>query len=160
MLLIFKIKVKKILKSVGEANKEGDIKKAIELLGKAIDLEEKSWFMNKYLLSSMYNTRGQLFMTIGSALLSNSDFAKALRLNPKSANAHSNLGLWYMTKDFNTPDYNLAKTHLLKAYSIKPANTIKLNLAVAKILSGDKSGCDDLKYLSTLKVNRADWALS
>ncbi|MEO0128149.1 MAG: tetratricopeptide repeat protein [candidate division WOR-3 bacterium] len=74
-----------------------------------------------------YNNRGNAYKFIGEYEKAYNDLARALQLNPLSAESYYNLGVLY----FNVKNYNLAMEHYNKAIAIDPY------LAVAYLSKGD-----------------------
>lgn len=96
----------------------------------------------------MHCVRGEVYLSVGVALLSQSDFAYALQYNPGNESALNNLGIWFSIEHFSTPDYKKSFEYFDKAIVAQPGRKdIQLNKACVKIQSGDKSGCDDLRKL-------------
>lgn len=130
------------------AYRKGDAKIAVDKLSDAIKKEKEKSNPDKQLLSNMHNIRGEVYLSVGVAVLSQSDFAYALDYNPTNESALNNLGVWFSIKQFATPDYVKSIDYFNKAIELRPdRKDIILNRAVTKIKSGDKSGCDDLKKL-------------
>jgi lipoprotein NlpI len=126
----------------------GKSTEAVDKLSDAIEKETANSSPDKKLLSNMHCIRGEVYLSIGVAVLSQSDFTNALQYNPDNESALNNLGIWFSIARFNTPDYNRALEYFDKAISIQPdRKDIQLNKACVKIQSGDKTGCDDLRKL-------------
>jgi lipoprotein NlpI len=128
--------------------RNGKAKEAVDKLSDAIKKETDKPNSDKKLLSNMHCIRGEVYLSVGVAVLSQSDFNYALQYNPDNESALNNLGIWFSIKHFNTPDYNRSFEYFDKAISIQPnRKDIQLNRACVKIQSGDKTGCNDLRKL-------------
>lgn len=128
--------------------RKGDYKQAVDTLTKAIDLAKATDTINKQLLSNIHNIRGEVYLSVGVAILSQSDFVYALDYNPENESALNNLGIWFTIEMFSNPDYKKSLEYFDKAVAIRPdRKDIILNRAIAKIKSGDTTGCEDLKKL-------------
>ena len=126
----------------------GNANESVDKLSEAIEKETKKSNADKKFLSRMHNIRGEVYLSVGVAILSQSDFAYALQYNAENESALNNLGIWYSIKHFNTPDYEKSLEYFDKAISIQPnRKDIQLNKACVKIQSGDNTGCDDLHRL-------------
>jgi lipoprotein NlpI len=128
--------------------RSGNAEKAVGKLSEAIKKETDKSDKNKKFLSDIHTMRGEVYLSVGVAILSQSDFAYALQYNPDNESALNDLGIWYSNKHFSTPDYNKSFEYFDKAIAIQPnRKDIQLNKACVKIQSGDKTGCDDLRKL-------------
>ena len=124
------------------------VNRAIDILSDAIKIENKKTSPNKILLSNIHCLRGEVYLSVGVAVLSQSDFTFALEHNPNNESALNNLAIWFSIEKFATPDYKRAFAYFDKAIALKPnRKDIQLNKACIKIQSGDKTGCDDLRKL-------------
>jgi lipoprotein NlpI len=127
---------------------DGKHMKAVETLSDGIKMEEARSNPDKRLLSSLYCLRGEVHLSVGVAILSQSDFLHSLENNPQNESALNNLGIWFSIKHFSTPNYNRAFEFFDRALAIQPGRKdIQLNKACVKIQSGDKTGCEDLRRL-------------
>lgn len=130
------------------AYKKGDYKTSVDKLSDAIKKEKDKREPYKQLLSNIHNIRGEEYLSLGVAILSQSDFVYALEYNPSNESALNNLGVWFSIEQFSTPDYKKSLEYFDKAFVLRPdRKDIILNRAVVKIKSGDSIGCDDLKKL-------------
>ena len=128
----------------------GKAKEAVDKLSDAIKKETDKSNNDKKFLSNIYNIRGEVYLSEGVAILSQSDFAYSIKYNPDNESALNNLGIWYSIKHFTTPDYKKSFECFDKALAIQPnRKDIQLNKACVKIQSGDKTGCEDLRKLET-----------
>jgi len=128
--------------------RSGNAEKAVNKLSEAIKKETDKSSPDKRLLSNMHCIRGEVYLSVGVAVLSQSDFAYALQYNPENESALNNLGIWYSVKHFATPDYQKSFEYFDNALAIQPnRKDIQLNKACVKIQAGDMSGCDDLRKL-------------
>jgi len=128
----------------------GDHKTAINKLSEAIKKENDKSNPDKQLLSNIHNIRGEAYLSVGVAVLSQSDFVYALDYNPKNESALNNLGVWFSIEQFSTPDYKKSLEYFDKAIRLQPdRKDIILNKAIIKIKSGDMTGCEDLKKLDS-----------
>jgi lipoprotein NlpI len=126
----------------------GKAKEAVDKLSAAIKKETGRSNSDRKLLSNMYNIRGEVYLSVGVAVLSQSDFVHALQENPGNESALNNLGVWYSIQQFAAPDYERSLGYFDKAILIQPnRKDIQLNRACIKIQSGDKTGCNDLHKL-------------
>ena len=126
----------------------GNAEKAVTKLSEAIKKETDKSNKDKKFLSNLHTMRGEVYLSVNVAILSQSDFAYALQYNPDNESALNDLGIWYSIKHFSTPDYKKSFAYFDKALTIKPnRKDIQLNKACVKIQSGDKTGCDDLRRL-------------
>ena len=131
-----------------KAYQNGDSKTAVDKLSNAIKKEQEKNNPDKKLLSNIYNIRGEVYLSVGVAVLSQSDFTHALDYNSTNEAALNNLGIWFSMEKFSTPDYKKSIDYFDKAITLRPdRKDIILNRAVIKIKSGDNTGCDDLKKL-------------
>jgi lipoprotein NlpI len=95
-------------------------------------------------------------LSVGVAILSQSDFAHSLQYNPNNESALNNLGIGFSFERFAPPDYERSFQYFDKAIVIQPnRKDIQLNKACAKIQSGDKTGCDDLRRLEREGYSKA-----
>lgn len=128
--------------------RSGNSEKAVDKLSEAIKKETDKTSPDKKLLSNMHCIRGEVYLSVGVAVLSQSDFAYALQYNPDNESALNNLGIWYSVKHFAMPDYQKSFEYFDKAIAIQPnRKDIQLNKACVKIQAGDTTGCDDLRKL-------------
>jgi tetratricopeptide (TPR) repeat protein len=126
----------------------GRTEQAVERLSDAIKMEEARANPDKRFLSNIYCLRGEVYLSVGVALLSQSDFAIALENNSQNESALNNLGIWFSIEHFNTPNYEKAFEYFDRAIAIQPGRKdIQLNKACVKIQAGDKTGCDELRRL-------------
>ncbi len=138
----------KLFESGVNAYYRGDHKTAVDKLSDAIKKEKDKSEPDKHLLSNIHNIIGEAYLSVGVAVLSQSDFVYALDYNPLNENALNNLGVWFSIEQFVTPDYKKSLEYFDKAVVLRPdRKDIILNRAVVKIKSGDLTGCDDLKKL-------------
>lgn len=139
--------------------RSGSYEKAIDKLSSAIKKETDKSNPDKTLLSNVHCIRGEVYFSVGVAILSQSDFVYALKYNPDNASALNNLGIWYSTERFITPDYKKSFEYFDKAIDIRPdRKDIQMNKAIVKIQSGDKTGCDDLLKLNNEGYHEAKLA--
>jgi lipoprotein NlpI len=118
------------------------------LFSQAIDVELAKPKPDSLMLSNCDNFLGKIYLFGGSAVLSQSNLSFALDYNPKNEAVLNNFGLWYSMEQFATPDYKKSIDYFDQALAIAPdLQYISLNRAVVKILSGDKSGCAELKQM-------------
>ena len=130
--------------------RSGKAKEAVDKLSDAIKKEKDKSSPDKRLLSNIYCIRGEVYLSVGVAILSQSDFTYALQYNQDNESALNNLGIWFSIERFNTPDYKRSFEYFDKAILIQPnRKDIQLNKACVKIQSGDKTGCDDLRKLDS-----------
>jgi Tfp pilus assembly protein PilF len=140
--------------------RNGKMEKAVEKLSEAIKKESTRSDPDKKLLSNIHCIRGEVYLSVGVAILSQSDFTYALQYNPDNASALNNFGIWHSIKQFTTPDYIKSFEYFDKAIAIRPdRKDFQMNKACIKIQSGDKSGCDDLSKLDTEDFPDAKMAL-
>jgi tetratricopeptide (TPR) repeat protein len=140
--------------------RKGKSQDAIEKLSEAIKKESARSEPDKRLLSNMYCLRGEVYLSEGVALLSQSDFTYALDYNMTNESALNNMGIWFSIERFSTPDYERSFEYFDKAIAIKPGRKdIRLNKACVKIQSGDRTGCDDLRKLDAEGYSTAKLAL-
>ncbi|PWT96248.1 MAG: hypothetical protein C5B52_16185, partial [Bacteroidetes bacterium] len=133
-----------------EYYRDKKVNRAIDILTDAIKLENKNADPNKLLLSNIHCLRGEVYLSVGVAVLSQSDFNFALQHNPENESALNNLAIWHSVEKFAVPDYKKALQYFDKAIALQPdRKDIQLNRACIKIQSGDKSGCDDLRRLQS-----------
>ncbi len=126
--------------------RSGSHEKAVNKLSDAVKKETDKSNPDKKLLSNMHCIRGEVYFSVGVAILSQSDFVYALQYNPDNSSALNNLGIWHSTERFITPDYKKSFEYFDKAIAIRPdRKDIQMNKAIVKIKSGDKTGCDDLR---------------
>lgn len=138
----------------------GNAEKAVDKLSDAIKKETDKSNPNNRFLSNIYCIRGEVYLSVGVAILSQSDFAYALQYNPDNESALNNLGIWYSIEHFSTPDYKKSFEYFDKALAIQPnRKDIQLNKACVKIQSGNKTGYDDLKKLDSQGYSDAKIAL-
>jgi lipoprotein NlpI len=129
---------------------KGDPETAVDKLSDAIKKEKEKSEPNKQLLSNFHNMRGQVYLSVGVAILSQTDFVYALDYNSTNESALNNLGVWFSIEQFATPDYKKSLEYFDKAIALRPdRKDIILNRAIIKIKSGDSTGCDDLKKLDS-----------
>jgi Tfp pilus assembly protein PilF len=139
---------------------EGNAEKAVDKLSDAIKKETDKSNSDKRLLSNMHNMRGEVYLSVGVAILSQSDFVYALQYNPQNESSLNNLGIWFSIEHFTTPDYQKSLAYFDEAIAIQPTRKdIQLNKACVKIQSGDKTGCDDLNKLDSEGYSDAKIAL-
>lgn len=139
---------------------DGDTKAAIDKFSNAIKMEKGKGNQDKKLLSNIYNLRGEVYLSLGVATLSQSDFVYALDFNPTNESALNNLGVWFSIEQFAKPDYKKSLDYFDKAIALTPARKdVVLNRAVVKIKSGDKTGCDELRKLEAEGYSDAKTAL-
>ncbi len=140
--------------------KTGKAKEAVEKLSDAIKIEKANPTRDKKFLSTIHCLRGEVYLSVNVAILSQSDFAYALRYNPDNESALNNVGIWYAIKHFATPDYQKSFQYFDRAIAIQPnRKDIQLNKACVKIQSGDTTGCDDLRKLDNEGYPEAKIAL-
>jgi lipoprotein NlpI len=140
--------------------RSGKTEEAVDKLSDAIKKETDKTNPDKKFLSNIHCIRGEVYLSVGVALLSQSDFAYALQYNPDNEAALNNLGVWYSIKHFSTPDYIKSFEYLDKAIALEPSRKdFQLNKACIKIQSGDKTGCDDLHRLNNEGFSDAKIAL-
>jgi lipoprotein NlpI len=138
----------------------GKAMQAVEKLSLAIKMEEASATPDKRLLSNIYCLRGEVYLSVGVAIMSQSDFANSLENNPQNESALNNLCIWFSIERFNTPNYERSFEYFNRALAIQPGRKdIQLNKACVKIQSGDKTGCDDLRRLESEGYQPATIAL-
>ena len=131
------------------AYQNGDPKTAVNKLSDAIKMEKGKLNPDKNLLSNIYNIRGEVYLSVGVAVLSQSDFANSLNCDPTNESALNNLGVWFSIETFATPDYERSLNYFDMAVKIRPdRQDIILNRAIVKIKSGDQTGCQDLEDLA------------
>ena len=140
--------------------RNGKATEAVDKLSDAIKKETGKSNPDNKLLSNMHCLRGEVYLSVGVAILSQSDFTYALKYNPYNESALNDLGIWFSIEHFNTPDYNKSFEYFDEAISIQPnRKDIQLNKACVKIQSGDKTGCDDLHKLDKEGYSDAKIAL-
>jgi len=138
----------------------GKAEQAVEKLSDAIKMEEASANPDKRLLSNIYCVRGEVYLSVGVAILSQSDFAISLENNPQNESALNNLGIWFSIEHFNKPNYERSFAYFNQALAIQLGRKdIQLNKACVKIQSGDKTGCEDLRRLESEGYQPAKIAL-
>jgi tetratricopeptide (TPR) repeat protein len=143
-------KSKKLFDEGAKLYHAGKAKEAVEKFSDAIKKETSKPNPDKKLLSNIYCLRGEVYLSVGVAILSQSDFVYSLEYNPGNESALNNLGIWFSIDRFATPDYERAFQYFDKAIAIQPnRKDIQLNKACVKIQSGDQTGCDDLRRLGS-----------
>jgi lipoprotein NlpI len=131
-----------------EHYQNGNPEAAVDTLSDAIAKEKSKSVQDKKFLSDLFCIRGEVYLSVGVAILSQSDFANAIQCNPENESAMNNLGIWFSIPAFSTPDYETSLEYFDKALALQPERKdIQLNRACVKIRSGDKTGCDDLRKL-------------
>ena len=136
---------------IGNENyQNGQLKKAVDKFVEALKVEKQKDKPDSLLLSNIYNIRGEVYLSQGVAVLSQSDFAYASDYNPKNESALNNLAIWFSIEQFSNPDYARSFEYFNKALLINPKRKdIQLNKAIILVKSGDKeAGC---KILNELK---------
>jgi lipoprotein NlpI len=142
------------------AYQPSDAKNTLEKLAKAIYQELQKEQVEKLLLSNIYNTRGEVYLSIGALLRSHNDFSDAINFNPENENAINNMGVWYTMHSHIDPDFNKSLEYFDRAIAINPdRKDIMLNRAIARIKSGNEMGYEDLKKLELEKYEVASLAL-
>src|SRR5450631_1526457 len=112
----------------------GRTEEAVDKLSQAIKKETAKPNSDKRLLSNMHCVKGEVYLAVGVAILSQSDFAYSLQYNPDNESALNNLGIWYSIERFITPDYKKSFEYFDKALAIQPnRQDIQLNKACVKI---------------------------
>jgi tetratricopeptide (TPR) repeat protein len=141
----------KLFDEGNESYKNGNIEEAVDKFVKALETEKSQEKPDSLLLSNIHNIRGEVYLSQGVAILSQSDFAFASEYNPKNESALNNLAIWFSIEQFATPDYDKSLEYFNKALLISPdRKDIALNRAVIKIKSGDGTdGCKDLNQLQS-----------
>lgn len=115
-----------------------DPEMAVNLYTDAIAIEKKKDSPDRKLLSEIYQFRGELYLSLGVALLSSSDFMHSLEYDPDNAISHNNLGIWHTVEQFATPDHDKALKHIEKAISLAPDRLdFQMSRAVIKAKLGD-----------------------
>ena len=146
---LFQSRNPKILLNEGlKLYRAGKAMKAVDKLSDAIKRETSKPSPDKMLLSIVHCLRGEVYLSVGVAILSQSDFVISLDYNPSNESALNDLGIWFSIERFNAPDYKRSLEYFDKAITIQPnRKDIQLNKACVKIQSGDQTGCDDLRRL-------------
>lgn len=111
---------KKLYEEGSKLYRDGKQKEAIDKLSAAIKIETNKSNGDKKFLSIIHNIRGEVYLSVGVAILSQSDFAYALQYNPLNESALNNLGIWYSIERFRTPDYKKSFEYFDKALVIQP----------------------------------------
>jgi Tfp pilus assembly protein PilF len=142
------------------AYQHGDARNAVEKLSKAIYHENNKTNPDHYLLSDIYNIRGEAYLSASVAMRSHADFMHALVYHPGNENALNNLGVWYFLGHAGSPDYRKSLEYLDRALRLNPERKdITLNRAIVRIKSGNEMGFEDLKKLELEEYPDASIAL-
>ncbi len=124
---------------VEKAKKAKSLEEVVDLFSDAIQIEKEKSEPNTIFISDIYNKRGEIYLSQGVAVLSSSDFSQAIEYNPKNAEAHNNLGMWFTIEHFMQPDYKRALEHFemaVKFSSNRP--DILMNRAIMYIRNNQK----------------------
>jgi len=122
-----------------QAKKEKDPKLAVDLYSDAIENEKNRKNPDKNLLSEIYQSRGELYLNLQVATLSQSDCMHAIDYNPENADAYNILGIWYTIPHFAKPEWESALKLISKAIDLdRTRPDYFMNYAVVLIEKGER----------------------